>query len=161
MIDNRRSRHYVEAMTRTVLSVRVWLGVSAMLLMVLVSTGTGVGAGIDANAGNTGETLDIKPLVVPGKTTLIDFYSPYCPPCVQLAPLMEQLAAARPNLVLKKVNINRPGVNGIDWRSPLAQQYQIRRVPFFMIFNNKGKLVAQGRDAMDQVQRWLKEARLI
>jgi thiol-disulfide isomerase/thioredoxin len=156
MIDNRRARHYVEAMTWTVLSIRVWLALAAMLLMVLVATGVGVGAGIDANAASPGQTLDINSLVTPGKTTLIDFHSPYCPPCVRLAPLMEQLAAERQDLAICKVDINRPGVNGIDWRSPLAQQYQIRQVPFFMIFNNKGKLVAQGRDAMDQVQRWLR-----
>ena len=103
----------------------------------------------------------MKSLLVKGKTTLIDFYSPFCPPCVQLAPVMDQLAAKRPDLAIQKVNINRPEVKGIDWRSPLAQQYQIRQVPYFMIFDPQGKLVAQGRDAIEPVESWLREAGLM
>ena len=75
--------------------------------------------------------------------------------------LMKQLAEKRPDLVIKKANINQPGVNGIDWRSPLAQQYQIRQVPYFMIFNPQGQLVVQGREAFETVGRWLKEAGLM
>ena len=119
------------------------------------------GSVTDANAGHGGETLDLKPLLTKGKTTLIDFYSPFCPPCMRLAPVMEQLAAKRPDLAINKVNINRPEVRGIDWRSPLAQQYQIRQVPYFMIFSPQGKLVAQGQDAVEQVKRWLREAGLM
>ena len=74
---------------------------------------------------------------------------------------MAQLAAKRQDLAIKKVNINRPGVNGIDWRSPLAQQYQVRRVPFFMIFDPQGQLVAQGRDAIETVGGWLQKAGLM
>jgi len=99
--------------------------------------------------------------LVNGKTTLIDFYSPFCPPCVQLAPVMAQLAAKRPDLAIRKVNINRPGVQGIDWRSPLAQQYQIRQVPYFMVFSPQGRLVAQGREAAETLRRWLQEAGLM
>ena len=74
---------------------------------------------------------------------------------------MAKLAKKRPDLAIKKVNINRPRVNGIDWRSPLAQQYQIRRVPFFMIFNPQGQSVAQGREATETVGGWLQEAGLM
>lgn len=106
----------------------------------------------EANAGQGGEILDLRPLLVPGRVTLIDFYSPYCPPCRVLAPLLEQLAQRRPDLIVKKVNINRPGFQGIDWKSPLAQQYQLRSVPYFLIFNPQGKLVARGQAAMQQLE---------
>jgi hypothetical protein len=74
---------------------------------------------------------------------------------------MEKLAERRPDLAICKVNINRPNVKGIYWRSPLAQQHQIRQVPYFMIFSPQGKLVAQGRDAVEQVQGWLREAGML
>ena len=45
------------------------------------------------HAGNPGQALDIKSLVVKGKTTVIDFYSPFCPPCVKLAPVKKVMAA--------------------------------------------------------------------
>ena len=137
------------------------LVVATLLSLALASSGAWAGAVADANRSNPGQTLDVNSLVVQGKTTLIDFHSPFCPPCVRLAPIMKQLAAKRPDLVIKKVDINRPEVQGIDWRSPLAQQYQIRQVPYFMIFNPQGQPVAQGREATETVQRWLKEAGLM
>ena len=137
------------------------LVVATLLSLALASSGAWAGAVADANRGNPGQTLDVNSLVVQGKTTLIDFHSPFCPPCVQLAPIMAKLAAKRPDLAIKKVDINRPEVQGIDWRSPLAQQYQIRQVPYFMIFNPQGQPVAQGREATEMVERWLKEAGLI
>ena len=161
MIDIHQLRHYVKAMTCTLKSLSRWLVLAAILSLALVSSEAWAGAVADANAGNPGQTLDVKSLSVKGKTTVIDFYSPFCPPCVRLAPIMAQLAAKRPDLAIKKVNINRPQVNGIDWRSPLAQQYQIRQVPYFMIFNPQGQPVAQGRDAVETVGGWLKDAGLM
>jgi thiol-disulfide isomerase/thioredoxin len=134
---------------------------AAFLALGLIPSGAWAGSVTDVNPNNPGESLDIKSLLVKGKTTVIDFYSPFCPPCVRMAPLMAKLAKKRPDLAIKKVDINRKGANGIDWRSPLAQQYGIRQVPFFMIFNPQGKLVAQGGGATETVVGWLREAGLM
>jgi thiol-disulfide isomerase/thioredoxin len=161
MIDFQQLRHYVKIMNRGRTSLAVSLLLAALLALALCSTGAWAGAVVDANPDNPGQTLEINSLLVKGKTTVIDFYSPFCPPCVKLAPLMAKLAKKRPDLAVIKVNINRPGVNGIDWRSPLAQQYQIRQVPFFMIFNPQGQPVAQGREATGTVGGWLRDAGLM
>jgi len=161
MIDNHQLRHYVRAMTRARKSLPRSLALAVLLSLALLSSGAWAGEIAEANTGHTGQTLEVRSLLAQGKTTLIDFYSPFCPPCVQLAPLMARLAEKRPDLAIIKVNINRPEVKGIDWRSPLAQQYQIRQVPYFMVFSPKGKLLAQGRDAVETVQRWLQEAGLM
>lgn len=160
MIDKPKTRKYLRAMRRNFGAPLVVV----LLALVLALPGSGpLAAAVveEANAGKAGETLDLKPLLVPGRVTVIDFYSPFCPPCRTLAPLMEQLAAKRADLAIKKVNINRPGFQGIDWRSPLAQQYSIRTVPFLAIFNPQGKLVAKGQAAMQQMEHWLKEAGLL
>ena len=161
MIDIHQLRHYVKAMSRARKSLALSAVLAALLALALISSGAWAGAGPEANSGNPGQTLEVRSLLAQGKTTLIDFYSPFCPPCVQLAPIMAQLAKKRPDLAIKKVNINRPEVNGIDWRSPLAQQYQIQQVPYFLIFSPQGQLVAQGREAAETVGRWLKEAGLM
>ena len=158
MIDIQQLGHYVKAMNRARKSLSLSPLLAALLVLAFFSSGAGAGTLLDANPNNPGQTLDVNSLVVKGKTTLIDFYSPFCPPCVRLAPLMAKLAKKRPDLAIKKVNINRPGINGIDWRSPLAQQHQIRQVPFFMIFNPRGQLLSQGRDAVETVGGWLQEA---
>jgi thiol-disulfide isomerase/thioredoxin len=115
----------------------------------------------DGNAGRSGQTLDINSLLAPNRTTVVDFFSPYCPPCMMLAPLMEKLAAKQPEVSFVKVNINRPQVQGIDWKSPLAQQYNIRSVPCFMIYNSQGKLMAEGEGARKTVVDWLEKAGLL
>jgi thiol-disulfide isomerase/thioredoxin len=115
----------------------------------------------DGNPGRSGQTLDIKPLLAPNRATVFDFYSPYCPPCMVLAPLVEKLAARKPEVAFVKVNINRPDVKGIDWKSPLAQQYKIKSVPFFMVFNSQGKLAASGDEARKIVLDWLQKAGLL
>jgi thioredoxin 1 len=161
MIDIHQLRPYVKAMDRTRKSSALLPVLAAFLALALISSMAWAGPVTDVNPNNPGETLDVNSLLVKGKTTVIDFYSPFCPPCVRLAPLMAKLAKKRPDLAIKKVNINRAGVNGIDWRSPLAQQYQIRQVPYFMIFNPQGQPVAQGRGATETVGGWLKEAGLL
>ena len=161
MIDIQQLRHYVKAMSRARKSLTLSPVLAALLVLGLFSSGAWAGRFSTPTPTTPARPWTINSLLVKGKTTVIDFYSPFCPPCVRLAPLMAKLAKKRPDLAIKKVNINRPGVNGIDWRSPLAQQYQIRQVPFFMIFNPQGQPVAQGRDAVETVGGWLKEAGLM
>jgi thiol-disulfide isomerase/thioredoxin len=148
-------------MSRVLKSLPPSLLLAALLSLALLSSGAWAGEIADANAGHAGQALNVKSLLVKGKTTVIDFYSPYCPPCMRLAPIMARLAEKRPDLALVKVNINRMEFVGIDWSSPLAQQYQIRQVPYFMIFSPQGQLLSQGKDAVGTVQRWLQEAGLM
>lgn len=157
MIDKVKTSKYLKVM-RPLLIVPLVVLLLAVASSLPAPSPALAGSVQEANAGRGGEILDLRPLVVPGRVTLIDFYSPYCPPCRFLAPLLEQLAQRRPDLVVKKVNINRPGFQGIDWKSPLAQQYQLKSVPYFLIFNPRGKLMARGNAAMQQFEAWLKEA---
>jgi thiol-disulfide isomerase/thioredoxin len=135
----------------------------AWFALLLALTGPAQGAAVqEVNAANPGETLDLKTLPAPGKTTLVDVYSPYCPPCERLAPLLEKLAGKRRDLQIKKVNIQRPEIKGkIDWQSPLAQQLNLKAIPYFLIFDKKGRLTAEGQKARPQVIKWLEEAGLL
>jgi thiol-disulfide isomerase/thioredoxin len=105
-----------------------------------------------------GQPINLADYLVPGKTTVFDFTSKYCPPCVAIAPDLEKLHAKRDDIVVVKVDINRPGVKGIDWKSPVAQQYKMDSIPRFKIFGPDGKLVAEdvGADkpARKMVNAW-------
>jgi thiol-disulfide isomerase/thioredoxin len=109
------------------------------------------------NKDNPGVGIDITKHVVRGKITIFDFYSDFCGPCVSVAPRLKELDKSRPDIVVKKIDINRPGKAGIDWQSPLVSQYDIKGVPFFMIYDKDGKLMASGRDAMQKVGEFLNE----
>lgn len=140
---------------------------STHFLMIVVAIGlmvlgyfilTKKSTGFSANTGAPGEEINIENLVLPGKITIFDFYSDYCPPCRKVSPLLEQLDEKREDLVVKKIDINRKGVNGIDWNSPVARQYGLRSIPHFVIYNESGKRTHEGREAMQQVLTWLNEA---
>lgn len=102
-----------------------------------------------------GEKVDVTNYLVPGKTTIVDFFSEYCPPCRAIAPKLEKLHKTRDDIAVVKVDINRPGVKGIDWQSPVAQQYQLHSIPHFQIYSPDGKLKAEGDAAYDQVSSWV------
>lgn len=81
-----------------------------------------------------GETINLADYVVPGKTTVFDFTSHYCPPCEAIAPDLDKLHAKRADVVVVAVDINRAGVKGIDWKSPVAQQFGLRSIPHFKVW---------------------------
>ncbi len=103
-----------------------------------------------------GATITLADYLVPGKTTVFDFYSEYCPPCRAIAPKLEKLHAERADLAVVKVDINRAGVKGIDWQSPVARQYNLHSIPHFKIFGPDGKLQAEGDAAYETVLGWVK-----
>ncbi len=107
-----------------------------------------------------GEEIKIEDHLAKGKTVIVDFFSPFCPPCRRISPLLSSLAAARPDLSVLKVNINRENVKGIDWKSPVARQFGLSTIPFFRIYGPDGKLVAQGDEAFEKIMGWMQEANI-
>ncbi|MCP4891168.1 MAG: thioredoxin [Rubripirellula sp.] len=57
---------------------------------------------------------------------LVDFWAPWCGPCRQIAPMIDELASENPNAKVGKVNIDdNPGV---------AQQFGITSIPTLLVF---------------------------
>ncbi len=108
-----------------------------------------------AQAHVPGEEIDIEKLLQPGKTTIFDFYSEYCPPCRKISPALAKLDSLRKDIVVVKININRKGVQGIDWSSPVARQYGLRSIPHFVIYDSTGYRTHEGEDAHQQVLQLL------
>lgn len=102
-----------------------------------------------------GQPINLEDHLAEGKTTIVDFYSEYCGPCVRIAPQLEALATQRQDIRVLKVDINRPGIRGIDWQSPVAQQFGLRSIPHFNIFGPDKQLIAEGDAAWALVRQWL------
>lgn len=107
------------------------------------------------NSASPGEEINIEYFIQKGKTTIFDFYSDYCPPCRKISPLLKQLDDKRDDIVVLKVDINRPGRSGIDWGSPVVRQYRVKFVPFFMIYDPSGRRTHEGRAAFYEVGKLL------
>lgn len=107
-----------------------------------------------ANAANPGERIEVDVCLASGKETLVEFYSDRCPPCREMERVLSDLASRRPDLAIRRLNIDRLGSAGIDFDSPLAEQYSIDAVPAFRIYDQTGKLKLEGKPAKDQVRSW-------
>lgn len=92
-----------------------------------------------------GREVDLKDFLVPGKITVFDFTSEYCPPCRGYAEPLLKLHQSRADIAVVKVDINRPGYHMIDWDSPVAKQYGIHAIPYFKIFGPDGKVIAEDK----------------
>lgn len=114
-----------------------------------------------ANSGRPGEALDLRAHLSKDRTTLVEFYSDQCPPCREMLRVMEYLAGQRRDLAVRRVDIDRRGHSGIDFDSPLAEQYAIEAVPAFRIYTPDGRMTAQGKAAKDQVRQWYSDAQLV
>ena len=105
-----------------------------------------------------GQEVKLSDYTVPGKTTIFDFYSEFCPPCRAIAPLVKKLHEARSDLAVVEVDINRPGLKAIDWESPIAKEFQLDSIPHFKVYGPDGKLIAEGDDARTLVMSWVQNS---
>jgi thiol-disulfide isomerase/thioredoxin len=105
-----------------------------------------------------GQEIDVKKLVHPGKMTIFDFSSEYCGPCKIISPKLEQLDNQREDIVVVKIDINRESVRGIDWNSPVSRQYNLRSIPHFIVYDEKGLRTHEGIPARQYVYKLLYEA---
>jgi thioredoxin 1 len=75
---------------------------------------------------------------------IVDFWAPWCGPCHQVAPVVEQIASMRPDSY-KVVKIN------IDDEPTIAQQFEVQSIPLIALFRN-GRLERKSLGAKPRQQ---------
>ena len=72
------------------------------------------------------------------KKVLLDFWASWCGPCRMVLPIVEQIAAERPDIKVCKINVDeQPG---------LAAQFGVMSIPTLAVME-KGKLLRQSAGA--------------
>ena len=100
-----------------------------------------------------GAQVDISKHLALGNVTVVDFYADWCGPCRQLAPSLEQLARSDPEIALRKIDI-------VNWKMPVAQQYNVHSIPQVNVYNRGGSLVGTvtGPD-IDKIKSYVAQAK--
>ena len=116
-----------------------------------------------ANCGSCKKSLlDAKPVAVDADKlatfianselpVVVDFWAPWCGPCLQMAPNFEEAALSMP-LQAQFLKVNT------EEQQALGAQYGIRSIPTLIVFKN-GKQVDQLSGALStaRLQSWVKQ----
>ena len=77
------------------------------------------------------------------KKVLIDFWASWCGPCRMVSPVIDEIAAERPDIKVCKVNV--------DEEQELAASFQVMSIPALVVMEN-GKIVNQAVGARPKAQ---------
>lgn len=99
-----------------------------------------------------GGKLNLKQHLETDKLVIFDFYADWCGPCRRLTPQLEKLVRKHPDqFALRKVDI-------IKWGTPVAQQFNIRGIPYVEVYTDKGRQKFKG-NGFSVLKRLQKEAK--
>ena len=79
---------------------------------------------------------------------LVDFYADWCGPCKMVAPVLEEIAQEREDVLIGKINVDESG--------SLAAKYQVVSIPTMILFKDgkeQGRII--GFKPKDDILRFI------
>ena len=99
------------------------------------------------NKANFKETIENNPFVI------VDFWAPWCDPCVAFTPTFEAAAAKNPDIIFGMVNT--------ETDSEISDYFDVAQIPGILVIREQAGIHAQvgeiGALAFDEIIKWARE----
>lgn len=99
------------------------------------------------NKENFKETIEKNDFVI------VDFWAPWCDPCVDFTPTFEAAAAANPDIVFGMVNT--------ETDPSIGEYFEVNQIPGILVIREQAGIHAQvgeiGAPAFDEIIKWARE----
>lgn len=99
------------------------------------------------NKANFKETIEKNDFVI------VDFWAPWCDPCVAFTPTFEAAAAKNPDIVFGTVNT--------ETDPEISEYFEVNQIPGILVIREQAGIHAQvgeiGAPAFDEIIKWARE----
>lgn len=99
------------------------------------------------NKANFKETIEKNDFVI------VDFWAPWCDPCVAFTPTFESAAAKNPDIVFGTVNT--------ETDPEISEYFEVNQIPGILVIREQAGIHAQvgeiGAPAFDEIIKWARE----
>ncbi len=99
------------------------------------------------NKANFKDTIEKNNFVI------VDFWAPWCDPCVAFTPTFEAAAAANPDIIFGMVNT--------ETDPEIGEYFQVNQIPGILVIREQAGIHAQvgeiGAPAFDEIIKWARE----
>lgn len=96
---------------------------------------------------------NIYEVIENNKIIIIDFWAPWCGPCISFSPIFEKVATQHPDVTFAKINTEE--------EEALAAHFQIFSIPNIMVFKEKALIYnqagAKNEDSLNELIQEMKE----
>jgi thioredoxin 1 len=99
------------------------------------------------NKANFKETIEKNDFVI------VDFWAPWCEPCVAFTPTFEAAAAKNPDIVFGMVNT--------ETDPEISEYFEVNQIPGILVIREQAGIHAQvgeiGAPALDEIIKWARD----
>ena len=102
---------------------------------------------VTLNKANFKDTIEKNPFVI------VDFWAPWCEPCVDFTPVFEAAAENNPDILFGMVNTEE--------EPEIAEYFEVNKIPGILVIREQAGIHAQqgeiGAPALDKIIEWARD----
>jgi thioredoxin-related protein len=128
--------------------------ISVLLIFIMIEARVAVAQERFWNNSSPGQRFEITDNLDRERVTIVVFHSDRSSACLNFKKKLAELVSQDASFKVGYLDIDRDDAKDIDWNSPLSRQYNLRSVPYVVVYQGKTKL-NEGHKAREfLLKRW-------